>query len=173
MYLWAISQLLPPKNTKSRTVWLLLFKRHFTELHSSAATYPVVHRGSWWSASNRTSSSDLRAPCAWLVWALVTGNGSLCSEPTPSARLNCVIWKVFMSHSMYFNHIKQNHFHFSVDKKNQLDVTFYILYLSSNSCSTCFGQPCAHHHELTTVWCYSLVLVCAMAAGRLSSPVGR
>jgi len=33
----------------------------------------------------------------------------------------------------------------SVDKKNQLDVTFCILYFSSNSCSTCFGQPCAHH----------------------------
>ena len=36
------------------------------------------------------------------------------------------------------------------DKKNQLDVTFFILYFSSNSCSTCFGQPCAHHQELTT-----------------------
>ena len=38
----------------------------------------------------------------------------------------------------------------SVDKKNQLDVTFCILYFSSNSCSTCFGQPCAHHQEMTT-----------------------
>ena len=38
----------------------------------------------------------------------------------------------------------------SVDKKNQLDATFCILYFSSNSCSTCFGQPCAHHQELTT-----------------------
>jgi len=38
----------------------------------------------------------------------------------------------------------------SVDKINQLDVTFCILYFSSNSCSTCFGQPCAHHQELTT-----------------------
>jgi hypothetical protein len=38
----------------------------------------------------------------------------------------------------------------SVDKKNQLDVTFCILYFSSNSCSTCFGQPCAHQQELTT-----------------------
>ena len=38
----------------------------------------------------------------------------------------------------------------SVDKKNQLDLTFCILYFSSNSCSTCFGQPCAHHQELTT-----------------------
>ena len=36
-----------------------------------------------------------------------------------------------------------------VDKKNQLDVTFCILYFSSNSCLTCFGQPCAHHQELT------------------------
>ena len=40
---------------------------------------------------------------------------------------------------------------FSVDKKkNQLDVTFCILYFSSNSCSTCFGQPCAYHQELKT-----------------------
>ena len=38
----------------------------------------------------------------------------------------------------------------SVGKKNQLDVTFCILYFSSNSCSTCFGQPCAHHQEPTT-----------------------
>jgi len=50
---------------------------------------------------------------------------------------------------------------------------FCILYLSSTSCSTCFGQPCAHHQELMTAWCYILVLVCAVAAGRLSSPVGR
>ena len=60
-----------------------------------------------------------------------------------------------------------------LDKKNQLDVTFCILYFSSNSCSTCFGQPCAHHQKLTTAWFYSLVLVCAVAAGRLSSAVGR
>ena len=60
-----------------------------------------------------------------------------------------------------------------VDKKNQLGVTFCILCFSSNSCSTCFGQPCAHHQELTTAWCYRLVLVCAVAAGRWSSPVGR
>ena len=39
---------------------------------------------------------------------------------------------------------------YCVDKKNQLDVTFYILYFSSNSCSTCFGQPCAHYQQLTT-----------------------
>jgi len=60
-----------------------------------------------------------------------------------------------------------------VDKKNQLDVTFCILYFSSNSCATCFEQPCAHQQELTTAWSYSLVFVCAVAAGRLSSPVGR
>ena len=35
----------------------------------------------------------------------------------------------------------------SVDKKNQLDVTFCILYFSSNSCSACFGQPCSHHRS--------------------------
>ena len=60
---------------------------------------------------------------------------------------------------------------YSVDKKNQLDVTFCILYFSSNSFSTCFGQPSAHHQDLTTAWCYSLVLVCTVAAGRLSSPM--
>jgi len=48
-----------------------------------------------------------------------------------------------------------------------VDVTFCILYFSSNSCSTCFGQPCAHHQELTTAWCYSLVLICAVAAGKV------
>ena len=39
-----------------------------------------------------------------------------------------------------------------MDKKNQLDVTFCILYFSSNSCSTCFGQPCARNmlSNLTT-----------------------
>ena len=65
------------------------------------------------------------------------------------------------------------HNRYNVDKKNQLDVTFCILYFSSNSCSTCFGQPCAHHQELTTTWCCSLVLVRAVAAGRWSRPVGR
>ena len=53
-------------------------------------------------------------------------------------------------------------FYIRVDKKNQLDVTFCTLYFSTNSCSTCFGQPCAHHQELTTAWCYSLLLVCAV-----------
>ena len=67
---------------------------------------------------------------------------------------------------IYFNLVNSRHF--SVDKNNQLDVTFCILYFSSNSCSRCFGQPCAHYQELTTAWCYSLVLVCAVAAGRLS-----
>jgi len=42
------------------------------------------------------------------------------------------------------SHLSSNKQYTSVDKKNQLDVTFCILYFSSNSCSTCFGQPCAH-----------------------------
>ena len=75
--------------------------------------------------------------------------------------------------SQPFSWINNPTISFRVDKKNQLDVTFCILYFSSNSCSTCFGQPCAHHQELTTAWCYSFVLVCAVAAGRWSSPVGR
>ena len=69
--------------------------------------------------------------------------------------------------------VRTQHSSYRVDKKNQLDVKFCILYFSSNSCSTCFGKPCAHHQELTTAWCYSLVLVCAVAAGRWSRPVGR
>ena len=36
------------------------------------------------------------------------------------------------------------------DKKNQLDVTFCILYFSSNGYSTCFGQQCAQHQDLKT-----------------------
>jgi len=44
----------------------------------------------------------------------------------------------------------------SLSKKNQLDVTYCILYFSSNSCSTCFGQPCTHHQEMTTAWCIAL-----------------
>ena len=48
------------------------------------------------------------------------------------------------------NPVVETEWHISVDKKNQLDVTFCIIYFSSNSCSTCFGQPCAHHQELTT-----------------------
>ena len=79
----------------------------------------------------------------------------------------CTVAKPKALYLRYNTHVR------SVDKKNQLDVTFCILYFSSNSCSTCFGQPCAHHQELTTAWCYSLVLVCAVAAGRLSRPIGR
>ena len=63
--------------------------------------------------------------------------------------------------------------HYAVWIKKPTRCPFCILYFSSNSCSTCFGQPCALHQELTTAWCYSLVLVCAVAAGRLSRPVGR
>ena len=54
----------------------------------------------------------------------------------------CALWKILI--------IKPTRCHFC------------ILYFSSNSCSTCFRQPCAHHQELMTVWCYSLVLVCAV-----------
>jgi len=39
---------------------------------------------------------------------------------------------------------------FSVDKKNQLDVTFCILYFSSNSCSTCLIRTHPRTHYLPT-----------------------
>ena len=42
---------------------------------------------------------------------------------------------------------------YNVDKKNQLDVTFCILYFCSNSCSTCFRQPCAHRQHLMMGTC--------------------
>ena len=41
-------------------------------------------------------------------------------------------------------------FTLSLNEKIQPDVTFCILYFSSNSCLTCFGQPCAYHQELAT-----------------------
>ena len=49
-----------------------------------------------------------------------------------------------------FNILTREPVNINVDKKNQLYVTFCILYFSSNSCSTCFGQPRSHHQELTT-----------------------
>jgi len=48
------------------------------------------------------------------------------------------------------NYMVSVNYMYGVDKKNQVDVTFCILYFSSNSCSTCFGQPCANHQKLTT-----------------------
>ena len=54
-------------------------------------------------------------------------------------RLSFLNWVLFCVTTYLFN----------ADKKNQLDVTFCILYFPSNSCSICFGQPCAHHQELT------------------------
>ena len=38
----------------------------------------------------------------------------------------------------------------SVDKKPTRCHYCVILYFSFTSCSTCFGQPCAHLQELTT-----------------------
>ena len=63
---------------------------------------------------------------------------------------NCVQQFIVISNNPVDTFIFLSNTHFFVDKKNQLDATFCILYFSSNSCSTCFGQPCAHHQELTT-----------------------
>ena len=62
------------------------------------------------------------------------------------------IFKKFRTETILkiYNTLVSPTFLYGVDKKNQLDVTFCILYFSSNSCSTCFGQPFAHHQELTT-----------------------
>jgi len=55
------------------------------------------------------------------------------------------------SPTIFWNfHVQAVKTRLSVWIKNQLYVTFCILYFSSNSCSTCFGQPCTHHQELTT-----------------------
>ena len=97
----------------------------------------------------------------------VTGLNILCSPHF------CPKMKVNQLNYLFSRLLTERTWWNSVWIKNQLDVTFCILYFSSNSCSTCFRQPCAHHQELTTAWCYSVVLVCAVAAGRLSSPVGR
>ena len=92
-----------------------------------------------------------------------------CLSSSNSCPISCFY---FVTNMSWTEQIKRSKKMFSVDKKNQLDVTFCIFYFSYKSCSTCFGQPCAHHQELTTAWCYSLVFVCAVAAGRWSSPVG-
>jgi len=55
---------------------------------------------------------------------------------------------------------------------NHVPIIMRCFHFFSTSCTTCFGQPCAHHHEVTTALCYSLVLECAVAAGTLSRPVG-
>ena len=62
---------------------------------------------------------------------------------------------------------------YGVDKNIQVDVTFCILYFSSNNCWICFGQPCTHYEELRTAWCYCFVFVCALASGRLTRPFGK
>ena len=96
-------------------------------------------------------------------------------HPMPSLRVGRKLnLSLILSHFFMSQYLIKHYENVStcVDKKNQLDVTFCILYFSSNSCSTCFGQTCDHHQELTTAWCYNLVLVCAVAAGRLSRPVG-
>ena len=46
-----------------------------------------------------------------------------------------------------------------------VDVTFCILYFSSNSCSTCFGQPCAHHQELATVMLITTLVISSCKDG--------
>ena len=46
------------------------------------------------------------------------------------------------------------HRYFNVDKKPTRCHFWVILYFSFTSCSTCFGQPCAHLQELTTALCY-------------------
>ena len=52
----------------------------------------------------------------------------------------CVRWSYkLLKHYSWSDVWLTVHRKFSVDKKYQLDVTFCILYFSSNSCSTCFG----------------------------------
>ena len=66
------------------------------------------------------------------------------------AAFNVTHFKSRIAYLFYTAINTTEHGQVSVDKKNQLDVTFCIIYFSSNSSSTCFGQPCAHHQELTT-----------------------
>ena len=55
--------------------------------------------------------------------------------------LPLVYYKVAYSYKLFY-FTDQKFVRFIVDKKNQLDVTFYILYLSSNSCSTWLPETC-------------------------------
>ena len=104
------------------------------------------------------------------LWSVHFGGG--CGTGLRQTTRGMIYSGLFTAHTEHRVIIVTVIIYISVDKKSQLDVTFCILYFSSNSCSTCFGQPCAYHQELTTAWCYGLVLVCVVAAGRLSSPVG-
>ena len=48
-------------------------------------------------------------------------------------------------------HTSTRHYRRCVDKKPSRYHFCVTLYFSFTSCSTCFGQPCAHLQELTTV----------------------
>ena len=72
------------------------------------------------------------------------------SRGLSKTRHSCVVNKIQIKRKSVVKHNFVFDCGFCVDKKNQLDATFCILYFSSNSCSTCFVQLCAHHQELTT-----------------------
>ena len=55
--------------------------------------------------------------------------------------------------------VNVKHTRSSVDKKPTGCHVCVILYFSFTSCSTCFGQPCAHLQGLTTAQCYRHVLM--------------
>ena len=63
------------------------------------------------------------------------------SFPDCSVVVVIIVYREFLSNSK--DSILKN---IGVDKKNQLDVTFCILYFSSNSCSTCWIQ------KVTSSW---------------------
>jgi len=127
-------------------------------LLAKTGTTPAWHQALYLM---KKSLHQLTFTRSWSTWSRTLNTAYLCIVNLKSSMRLMVHgvtkstgeWRYSCKHSEYLQ--------YSVDKTNQLDVTFCILYFSSNSCSTCFGQPCAHHQELTTAWCYSLVLVCA------------
>ena len=113
----------------------------YVELVVSTTCVTVCHHSS--NGLYRTLSAQrLSERTVFLTQRSLVQSGAL--ENISLLKRDSVSCNLFVSYSF------SNEKLISVDKKNQLDVTFCIIYFSSNSCSTCFGQPCAHHQELTT-----------------------
>ena len=166
----SIAPLIP--NLSRRSEWLALLSIRFTpgnnsDTHCCVITYLQMAALLNVCCCCRKELTTASAP-GWLVNDTYREG---CGLKQSWSNWGECLWWLKAKHAVHDTHDEDKIA--SVDKRNRLDVTFCILCFSSYSCSTCFGQPCAHHQELTTAWCYSLVLVCALAAGRLSSPVGR
>jgi len=165
---------------KSQVSW----GRYVQQISATVLTVSVMQICMSKAIKRKGLQGNYKPPHSWvIVWTRMntintdvatdirSQDGHTCSFNLLHTNRGAIMWRNMLLEGRVIFHEKNQTL--SVDKKNQLDVTFCIPYFYSNSCSTCFGKQCAHHQELTTAWCYSLVLVWAVAAGRWSRPVGR